>query len=79
MVSLIKQLSYLLSHSCLRRLFIREILAKIEIHNLADDAFFLLRCIAWRFLRIFWYFQTALLCSLNVFENSLLPSPRATK
>ena len=79
MVSLSKQHSYLLSHSCLSRFFLREILAKIEIHNLADDAFFLLRCIAWRFLRIFWYFQTALLCSLKVLENLLLPSPRATK
>ncbi|GIT73016.1 MAG: hypothetical protein Ct9H300mP28_28300 [Pseudomonadota bacterium] len=26
-------------------------------------------------LRIFGYFQTALLCSLNALENSLLPSP----
>ena len=70
MVSLIRQHPDLLSDSCLGRFLIREILAKIEIHNLADDAFFLLRCIAWRFLRIFWYFHTALLCSLNVLENS---------
>ena len=79
MVSLIRQHPYLLSHSCLGIFLMWKILAKIEIHNLADDSFFLLRCIAWRFLRIFWYFQTALLCSLNVLENSLLPSPRATK
>ena len=62
-----------------KMIFIQAILAKIEIHNLEDDAFFLFRCIAWRFLRIFWYFHTALLCSLNVLENLLLPSPLATK